>query len=133
LQHLAWVGKLEILEAWNRFHADRASEELLRQLVLALRIWRPSVLVTDHPDEAAATPAEALVAEALHEAFSRAADPKAFPEQITQLGLQPWEVSKFYCCWPGRTGAEVTFDATAISPRLEGTARDFATPASGLL
>jgi photosystem II stability/assembly factor-like uncharacterized protein len=132
-QHLAWTGKLDILEAWNRLHADRATEELLRQLVLALRIWRPSVVVTDHPDEASGTPAEALLAEALHEAFSRAADPKAFPEQITELGLQPWAVSKLYCCWRERNGAHVSVDASAISPRLEGSARDFAMPATGLL
>ncbi|HLJ92382.1 MAG TPA: hypothetical protein VKU02_04235, partial [Gemmataceae bacterium] len=132
-QHLAWAGKLEILQAWNQLHADRATEELLRQIVLALRMWRPSVVVTDHPDEAHASPSEALLAEALNEAFRRAADPQAFPEQIAQLGLQPWEVAKLYCCWPGRTGAEVFLDASAISPRLEMTARDFAMPLTGLL
>lgn len=132
-QHLAGAGKLGMLEAWNRLHGDRATDELLRQLVLALRMWRPSVVVTDHPDEQAATPAEALLAEALHEAFTRAADPKEFPEQITQLGMQPWEVSKFYCCWQERAGAQVTLDPTAVSPRLEATARDFATPAAGHL
>jgi photosystem II stability/assembly factor-like uncharacterized protein len=132
-QHLARSGKIDIRQAWNRLHEDRASDELLRQLVLALRIWRPSVVVTDHPDEQAASSAEALVAEAFHEAFTRAGDPKAFPEQIAQLGLQPWEVSKVYCCWQERTGAQVYLDPTAISPRLEATARDFAAPAAGLL
>lgn len=132
-QHLARAGKLELLQAWNRLHDDRASEELLRQLVLALRIWRPSVVITDHPDEQAASPAEALLAEALHEAIGRAADPTSFPEQVTQLGLQPWEVLKVYGSWPDRAGAQVTVDATAISTRLAATAHDFATPAAALL
>src|SRR5207248_9265995 len=86
-QHLARSGKLDLLQAWNRSHGDRASDDLLRQLVLALRIWRPSIVITDHPAEQAATPAEALLTEALHEAFTRAADPRAFSEQITPLGL----------------------------------------------
>src|SRR5262249_16845983 len=132
-QYLARAGKLDILQAWNRLHGDRASEELLRQLVLTLRIWRPSIVVTDNPDERAGTPAEALLSEALHEAFRRTADPKSFPEQITLLGLQPWEVLKVYCCWPGRTGSQVTLDSTAVSPRLGAIARDFATPAAALL
>jgi photosystem II stability/assembly factor-like uncharacterized protein/tetratricopeptide (TPR) repeat protein len=132
-EHMARAGKQELLNSWSRLHAERATEELLRQLVLALRIWRPSVVITDHPDEQASTPSEALLAEALHEAFGRAADPGAFPEQITQLGLQPWEVSKVYGRWPGRSGAEVNMDLTALSPRLAATARDFATPAVELL
>src|SRR5262249_46045442 len=107
-QHLARSGKLDLLQAWNRLHDDRASDDLLRQLVLALRIWRPSVVISDNPDEQPATPAEALLAEALHEAFTRAADPKAFPEQIKPLGLQPWEVSKVYCSWQDRTTAQIT-------------------------
>src|SRR5262249_22695852 len=39
-QHFSRSGKVDLLHAWNRLHGDRASEELLRQLVLALRIWR---------------------------------------------------------------------------------------------
>jgi photosystem II stability/assembly factor-like uncharacterized protein len=132
-QYLSRAGKLEILHAWNRAHADCATEELLRQLVLALRIWQPSVVVTDHPDEQTATPAEALLAEALHEAFRRAADPQSFPEQITQLGLRTWEVAKVYCRWQERKGAEVHLDLTSINPHLGATAGDFARPAAGLL
>ena len=36
------------------------------------------------------------MAEAVHEAFERAADPKAFPEQLNVLGLEPWKASKLY-------------------------------------
>jgi photosystem II stability/assembly factor-like uncharacterized protein len=133
-QHLARAEKSELVQFWNRMHADRAAEELLRQLVLALRIWRPSVVVADHPDaRVSGSPAEALVTEALHEAFRRAADPQAFPEQIKQLGLEPWEVAKVYGRWDSHTGAQVALDLTAVNPRLQTTARDFATPAAGFL
>jgi photosystem II stability/assembly factor-like uncharacterized protein len=132
-QHLARSSKGDLLQAWNRLYADRAAEEVVRQLVLALRIWRPSVVITDCPDEGTALPVDALVAEALHEAFRRAADPQAFPEQIARLGLEPWKVLKVYCRWQGRAGAQVVVDATAISPRLGATARDFATGTAGLL
>src|SRR5262249_1277010 len=81
----------------DQLHAGRAAEELLRQMVLALRIWRPDVILTDHPDpKTYGQTTDAVVAEAVHVAFQQAADPKAFPEQLTQLGLKPWKPSKLY-------------------------------------
>jgi photosystem II stability/assembly factor-like uncharacterized protein len=133
-QHLARAEKGELIQAWNRLHAGRSTDEILRQVVLAVRIWRPNVVVTDLPDaRVSGWPAEVLLAEALHEAFARAADPKAYPEQLRMLGLEAWEVSKVYSRWEGRTGPHVTLDATEICPRLEASARDFAQPAAALL
>src|SRR5262249_55250285 len=47
--HAACAGKDEMFQGWNRLHDGRADRQLLRQLVLALRIWRPDVVVTDNP------------------------------------------------------------------------------------
>jgi photosystem II stability/assembly factor-like uncharacterized protein len=129
-QHAAHLGKEELMQGWNRLHGSRADRELLRQLVLALRIWRPDVVITDHPKGPACG---ALVAEALDEALRLAADAGAFPEQVQRLGLAPWKVSKAYCLWEPRRAAEVTLDLTEVRPRLEASARDFAAPAASLL
>ena len=99
-QHLVRASGNDLLKSWDRLHDGKAAEELLRQLVLAIRIWRPSVIVTDHPDSAVTgCPSEAVVAEAVHQAFQRAADPKAFPEQIEKLALEPWQPARLYGCW----------------------------------
>jgi photosystem II stability/assembly factor-like uncharacterized protein len=134
-QHLARADKNELVQFWNKLHGDQAPEELLRQLVLALRIWRPSVLITDHPDaRATGWPCDALLTEAVHEAIARAADPQAFPEQISQLGLEPWrEVHKVYGRWDRQAGAEILLDLNEIQPHLAATARDFAEPAADVL
>jgi photosystem II stability/assembly factor-like uncharacterized protein len=133
-QHLDRAAPRDLLRTWDRLHADRAAEQLLRQLVLALRIWRPSVVITDHPDaQVTGYPTDALVAEALHEAFTRAADPKVFPEQIEALGLEPWQAAKLYGRWEGRDGAQVVLDLNEPSAALEAAPRDFAAPAAGLL
>ncbi|MBV9124927.1 MAG: hypothetical protein JO112_16355, partial [Planctomycetes bacterium] len=77
-EHLAHASQAELLKTWDRWHADRAAEALLRQMVLALRMWRPDVVVIPAPDErVAGSPAEALVAEAVRAAFKQAADPAA--------------------------------------------------------
>jgi tetratricopeptide (TPR) repeat protein len=132
--HLTGAGSQDLLRAWDVVHGGQAAQHLLGQLVLALRTWRPAVVVTDPPDGGAAGRAEdALLAEALAEAFRRAADPQAFPEQLSVLGLEPWQASKLYGRWEGPQDAPVTLDLTAISARLGTTAREFAAGPSALL
>jgi photosystem II stability/assembly factor-like uncharacterized protein len=121
----------DLLKAWDRLHADRAAPALLRQLVLALRIWRPNIVVSDLPEKQGdELTVDALVAEAVREAFKQAADSKAFPEQITQLGLEPWKADKLYCLCADRKDAQVIHDTGELCSRLQAPAREFA--ASGL-
>ena len=40
-----------MLEAWEKRHGEKAAVAMLRQLVLALRVWRPDVVVTDVPTD----------------------------------------------------------------------------------
>ncbi len=133
-QHLNRADKGEVMASWDALHNKRAADHLLRQLVLALRIWRPEVVVTDcTKGDAAGYPVDALVAEAVKEAFLRAADPKAYPEHLETLGLGPWQASKLYACWPGQTGAHASMDLTEPGPRLQSAPRDFAAGAAALL
>lgn len=133
-QHLARSDRPALLASWDRLHDQRAAEQLLRQLVLTLRIWQPSVVITDHPDvQATGFGADALVAEAVHEAITRAAETESFPEQLQQLGLKPWQASKLYARWQEKSGAPIVLDLNAVQTNLQGTARELATPAAGLL
>jgi tetratricopeptide (TPR) repeat protein len=125
--HQARGGREELIKAWDQLHGDRAAEQMLRQLVLALRMWRPDVLITDRPDDPTAnSAADGLLAEAVREAFQRAEDPKAFPEQLQDLGLQPWKASKLYACWENSRDNQVTLDLTEVRPALHGTLQEFA-------
>jgi photosystem II stability/assembly factor-like uncharacterized protein len=133
-EHQARVSGTDLIKGWDRMHRDRAEEELLRQFVLMLRVWRPDVVVTDHPDaHVNGFPAEALVAAVMDEAFARAADPSAFPEQLKLLGLKPWKAAKLYSQGDEHTPAQVVVDVNEVCPRLETTPRDFAASAAGLL
>ena len=129
-QHLAHAEPKELLAYWNQNHGDQAGREMLRQLVLTLRIWRPEVLITNHPGST--NPANALIGEAIVEAVKQAADAKAFPEQLEQLGLEPWPVKKFYYLWD-KSDAQVVQENNQAQARLEGSAGDYAAPAADLL
>jgi photosystem II stability/assembly factor-like uncharacterized protein len=133
-QHVAGTDRKELLQSWNQIHGDKAADQLLRQLVLALRTWRPDVVVTDHPDaQVSGSAAGALVAEALHQAFSQAVDAQAFPEQIQQLGLETWRPARVLALWDKKDGAHMLQDGNQVCSRLRATPRDFAAPAAALL
>ncbi|MFO0925916.1 MAG: YCF48-related protein [Gemmataceae bacterium] len=125
--HLAHADRDRLLAAWNRLHGDRAPEALLTQLVTAIRMYRPDVIVTDSPEDDAAT---ALVAEALGEAFRRAADPDSLP---AALALEPHRAKKLYAACRRAADAQAHVDLTPVSPRLGTTLREFATAPLALL
>ena len=126
--YLDRTGPQPVLSYWNKLHGGQAPAELLRQLVLTLRMWRPDVVFTDPAD---GTTAEALVAEAMVEAVKQAGDPAMFPEQIESLGLAAWKVRSLY----GRSahpGGRIV-DNAAFMPALEGSIRDFVTLPTALV
>ncbi|MGF1580143.1 MAG: WD40/YVTN/BNR-like repeat-containing protein, partial [Gemmataceae bacterium] len=128
----------DIMNYWNRMHDYEAPNQMLRQLVLALRMWRPNVVVTDGPSETGGNgvpqqAARSIVHENMRRAYILAADPKQFPEQIQVLGLQPWKASKIYSVWPTKKGSHVVIDAMQIGRRLMGTPQDTASVALPLI
>lgn len=134
-QHLESADAREWLRAWNRLHNPRGDDQagsaerlLLGQLVLALRLWRPDVVITG-PEGAGG----GLLLEALREACKQAGDARAFPEHIDALCLSPWSVAKLYTTEAKAQAAQVTIEANEPRAQLESTARDFAAPAAGLL
>lgn len=85
------------MSTWNRLYEGKAAEEMERDLVLAIRIWRPEVIVTDDVQASADNPVTAaMVALGAKHAFQSAADPNAYPEQLQLLGLKPHAAKKLY-------------------------------------
>ena len=129
-QHLEPCDKKTILAHWNQLHAKRAEEELMRQLVLSLRVWRPDIIVSEHPDSK--IPLSALLGEAVQEAVRRAADAKAFPEQLTELGIDPWQVRNVYGIGEDKADG-LRQDNDEARPNMQASVRDFAAGAYGIL
>jgi photosystem II stability/assembly factor-like uncharacterized protein len=122
----------QLYDHWDKLHGERASVQLLRQMVLAIRIWRPDVVVTDAASKTG-DPAEMLLIEALKEAFKMAADPQAFPEQLSHLRLEAWAPKKLYALLDKNDPAAPKLPTGDVSTRLGDCPRDFAQSASALL
>ncbi|HSF16673.1 MAG TPA: PIG-L family deacetylase [Vicinamibacteria bacterium] len=78
----------ETLEKWGE-------EEILKDIVRLIRMIRPDVVVSLPPEGEGGGQHHQTSARLTREAFSAAADPYRFPEQIAQ-GLRPWQPLKLY-------------------------------------
>ena len=104
----------ETLRKWNR-------EELLGDMVRVIRMMRPLVVVNGFSGTARDGHGQHQVAGLLTpEAIKAAADPKRFPEQVLQEGLQPWQVLKVYGRLFGNvdSGPRASFDVGLFDPIL---------------
>jgi photosystem II stability/assembly factor-like uncharacterized protein len=123
--HSEGLPPRDLMASWDRAHGGKANEQLLRQTVLAIRTWQPEVIVTDVVANDA-HPADVLVLFAAKEAFKQAADPNCFPEQITDLGLQPYAPKKLYALSPEDPTAPVKLDLNVFHNGLADSPRDYA-------
>jgi photosystem II stability/assembly factor-like uncharacterized protein len=132
--HLTHSPKEKLLESWDQLNGEQSGEQLIRQIVLAFRIWQPSVVVTDYPDDkATGFPADTLLVDAVRTAYERAGDQRSFPEQINVLGLEPWQVAKVYSRTEDPKTANVLVDLTPVCPALEASVQEYAAVAVNLL
>ena len=95
----------ETFRLWNR-------EEALKRMVLKLRELRPDVIITNH-DTARGHGHHQATGQLLLEAFDAAADPKRFPEQLTN-NIKPWQVQRVFVRIFG--GPAPTAQAPAAAP-----------------
>ncbi|MSR55408.1 MAG: hypothetical protein EXS09_19300 [Gemmataceae bacterium] len=114
-----------ILDTWERRHGEKAAVTMLRQMVLALRIWKPDVIVTDPPTDESSR----AVFEVLRKAFEVAADPDVFPEQIKTLGLHEWAGRKLLVTLSKKDPAALQVDVTSQLSRLGDSASGYASQA----
>ena len=80
----------EALEKWGK-------ENVLRDVVRVIRINRPLVIISRfHGSKRDGHGNHETSGVVSQEVFEMAADPNAFPEQISQEGLRPWQALKMY-------------------------------------
>jgi LmbE family N-acetylglucosaminyl deacetylase len=102
----------ETFKAWGE-------KELLRRMVLQIRLLRPDVIITNH-DTTSGHGHHQATGRMILQAFDAAADPKQFPEQLAQAGV--WQVQRLFVRNRGQgEGASiVTLDPNETDP-VRGT------------
>jgi LmbE family N-acetylglucosaminyl deacetylase len=75
-------------------------QELLRRMVLQIRLLRPDAIITNH-DTSSGHGHHQATGRVVLQAFDAAADPKQFPEQLAQAGT--WQVQRLFVRSRGQT------------------------------
>jgi LmbE family N-acetylglucosaminyl deacetylase len=103
----------ETFRAWGE-------KELLRRMVLQIRLLRPDVIITNH-DTTSGHGHHQATGRTVLQAFDAAADPKQFPEQLSQAGV--WQVQRLFVRSRGQADATtqqpaqfVTLDPNETDP-----------------
>ena len=117
----------KLIRHWDRWHEGKTPEEIERELVLAIRMWRPSVIATEAMTVSPSNPvAAAIVAMGARRAFETANDPTVFPEQIEILGLSPHAALKLYADGDGVATPNVRLSAADFGVRSGESYADLA-------
>lgn len=98
----------ETFRAWGE-------KEILRRMVLQIRLLRPDVIITNH-DTSSGHGHHQATGRMILQAFDAAADPKQFPEQLSQAGV--WQVQRLFVRNRGQGEAQsiVTLDPNETDP-----------------
>ena len=120
-------------EVWNELYGGRARTEWESYLVRVIRIWRPEVIVTRESSSEVDNPVGRLVSQAILQAVSPAADPKACSDQIVHAGLEPWQVRRVFAALaPGLRG-DINLSSGQVAERIGRSLEDLAFDASALI
>lgn len=96
----------ETFRAWGE-------KEILRRMVLQIRLLRPDVIITNH-DTTSGHGHHQATGRTVLQAFDAAADPKQFPEQLSQAGV--WQVQRLFVRSRAQADATSTAQFVTLDP-----------------
>ncbi|NLX95071.1 MAG: hypothetical protein GXY83_02725 [Rhodopirellula sp.] len=108
----------QVVASWDRANDGRGRQELEAHLVRQIRLWRPEVIVTHDTDPQAEDAAGRLIGQLVLRAARQAADPTAHAEQISRMGLEPWQSKKVYVALPPGAHGSTDLPTTQLAMRL---------------
>lgn len=122
-----------VIRGWDVVNDNQGIARLEEYVVRKIRQWQPEVIVTENASPDQEDPLAHVINQIVLAAVGRAADPAAFPDQLTLARLAPWKVKKVFGVLPeGQTGA-VTLQTARLATRLGSSLADQATRTRGLV
>jgi photosystem II stability/assembly factor-like uncharacterized protein len=127
------LGAEQIIAGWDRANDSRGLAEAEAHVVRQIRLWRPAVIVTHDASPQGDQPLGHLINQLVLRAVERAGDPTCLPQQITDAGLQPWEVKKVYAYLPPPARGSTELPTAQWAARLGRSLADVAAMPRGLV
>ncbi len=123
----------QLVDGWNQANDGQAVEKLEAHVVGRIRMWRPSVVFTAAADARAGDPLAHVINQIVLRSVERAADPKSYPEQIAEAGLQPWKVQKVYGTLAAGQSGTANVNTAQFAARLGCSIGELAAPARAIV
>ncbi len=121
-----------LLAELNRQTDGLARGELTTALAIAIRTWRPEVLLVPHERDPARHASSALVEQLALDAIRMAADPTQNAE-LAMVGLEAWQVKRVVGLLPTGERGSVRLPTDDFLPSLGGSPAGWNSAARGLL
>lgn len=123
----------QVVDGWNQANDGQALERLEAHLVRQIRTWRPDVILTHAASLSGKDPLGHVVNQLTLRVADQAADATRFPEQISQMGLEPWQPKKVVGSMSdGQLGA-LNITTAQLAQRLGVSLADYAIEPRGLI
>ncbi|HUY90232.1 MAG TPA: YCF48-related protein [Pirellulales bacterium] len=123
----------QLVEGWNRANDGAGLERLEAHLVQQIRTWRPDVMLTHATSLGGQDPLGHVVNQIVLRVVEQAADATRFPEQISQMGLDPWQAKKVFGSLTGRELGTLNITTSQLAGRLGTSLADYAIASRGLI
>lgn len=122
-----------IVALWDRTCQANGALAMEAHIVRKIRQWRPEVIVTERSSLRGTDTLGHVTSQIVLSAVTKAADPQAYPEQIAELGLQPWRPKKVFSTLPPETTGMVNLSTAQLVPRLASSLADATSTSRGLI
>ncbi|HEV7222918.1 MAG TPA: YCF48-related protein [Pirellulales bacterium] len=123
----------QLVEGWNRSNDGQGIDRLEAHLVRQIRTWRPDVLLTHATSPGGEDPLAHVVNQIVLRVVEQAADATRFPEQIGQMGLDPWQVKKVFGSLANGQLGTLNITTAQLAQRLGTSLADHALAPRGLI
>ncbi|HJN12856.1 MAG TPA: YCF48-related protein [Pirellulaceae bacterium] len=122
-----------IIAGWNIVNDNQGIARMEELVIRKIRQWQPDVIVTENASPDMQDPLAHVINQIVLAAVRRAADPKAFPDQLAVAQLAPWKVKKVFGVLPGDHTGTVTLQTSRLATRLGSSLADQAARTRGLV
>lgn len=123
----------QLVEGWNQANDGEGIERLEAHLVRKIRTWRPDVILTHATSLSGEDTLGHVVNQIVLSVVEQAADATRFPEQISQMGLDPWQAKKVFGSVTGGELGTLNITTSQLAQRLGTSLADYAIGPRGLI
>lgn len=123
----------QVVAGFNAANDGQGIQQLDAWLVRQIRAWRPSVIITHSASPRGDDPVGHVINQLVLQAVEHAADPTRLPEQLVDMGLEPWSVQRVLGSLPPGEQGTVSISTAQFAGALGGSLAQQADAARALL